>query len=810
MKVSLQWIRDYVDLPADLTAEQLASDLTLRTVEVEAIENPADRVEGIIVGQIDTVSEHPKADRLRVCTVDIGRDRHYQIVCGGSNLYDGELVAVAPPGSWVRWHGEGEPVELTSTKLRGVLSEGMICGSDEICLEALLPKHSEAEIVDLTALFPDAAPGAPIADVLGLDDLIIEIDNKSMTNRPDLWGHYGIARELAAIYGTALKPLPAFTCPEHVDDYAVRIEAPERCLRYDAVIFEPVQLKPAPFWMQRRIWSVGMRPINALVDITNYVMLATGQPTHGFDRAHVERGISVREARAGEQLTLLDGHVLDLDPSDLLICDIAGKPIGLAGVMGGAADSILPETEGLVLEIANFTPKSIRLTAGRHMIRTEASARFEKSLDTQRCDDALGLAQALFAEIVPEAKIVATGRSHIRTTAPIEIPVSLRFLNVRSGHTLTWDDVKEVLIPLGFDVTFDGDDTLTVGVPSWRATGDVDIRDDILEEVCRMIGYDAFDFVPPTVQLASAVRQRDVEAERALREYLAFRAGLQEVFGYPWAADLFRHLVGEDDAQCIRLATPPAPDRACLRASILSGLLEAVAENSRYYEAFGLFELAQVHRAGETHPSTPEETLPIQRRHLGMAVAGPSADDLFRKMKGILAAAPRFAGVRPLTFDVVGERPVWADRNAWLAILGEDDTVIGHMGIASPKTIAESGTRNVCVAMAELDVECLTPLASRDNRFEHVPQFPLVEQDLSIVVDEDKTWGEIEAAIEGYVRRSEFVEAYRGDQVPAGKKSIMFRFWLGSDEGTLSAEAIERERMRLIKKLHYTQGAEMR
>lgn len=810
MKVSLNWIRQYADLPADLTAERLAYDLTMRTVEVEEVTATADLVEGIVVGRIETVQTHPKADLLRVCQVDIGRDRLYQIVCGGSNLYEGERVAVAPPGAFVRWHGQGEPVELKATKLRGELSEGMICSASEINLEDLFPADDERIILDLTPLFPEAVPGQALADLLGLDDLIIEIDNKSMTNRPDLWGHYGLARELAAIYGGELKALPAFEWPEDLAPYEVRISDPDRCRRYDAVVFDGVEIIPSPFWMQRFIWSVGMRPINLPVDVTNFVMLATGQPTHAFDRDHVEAGIHVRLASQGEILELLDGHELVLTSGDLLICDGTDKPIGLAGVMGGARDSILPETRGMVLEVANFEAIGIRKTANRHQLRTEASSRFEKAIDTQRCDLALGLTLALMKELQPQAAIIAAGHRRVFATESPVIPVSMDFLNVRSGRCLSADQVMDALRPLGFGLVFDGDDTLTVTVPAWRATGDVSLRDDILEEVCRMLGYDQFEFVPPAIQLTEPIRQLDFESERAIREYLAFQAGLQEVFTYPWVADRMLEALGEDQGQLLALATPPAPDRSRLRGSLLPGLLEAATLNARYYDAFGLFELAQVYTRTPVKPGHRGEWLPDQSRQLVIALAGEDPWEVFRRLKGILADLPRMGRVSGWSFGQAGDKPAWADRKAWLVLQDEEGRTLGRLGLLSPKATAAAGLKQIRLALAEVEIDRLQPLPSRDNRYHRLPHFPLVEQDLSIVLDEAVSWADVEAAVASHVRRSEFVEEYRGSQVPEGKKSIMFRFWLASDEGTLTAETIEELRGRLLKKLQFVLGAKLR
>ena len=402
MKVSLNWIRDYVQLPADADLKKLAYDLTMSTVEVEDATDLGASFHDMVVGVINTIEQHPNADKLRVCMTDIG-GRVESIVCGGSNLREGMKVAVALPGSVCRWHGEGEPVEIKKSKLRGVDSYGMICGAVEIGLADLFPTKEEAHILDLSDF--DAPAGTPLADALDLNDIILEIDNKSMTNRPDLWGHYGIAREIAALYDLPMKEFPHFDRNvANTAGFHVTVEDAERCPRMTGTQIENVCVKPAPYWMQVRIWKTGMRPINALVDITNYVMLATGQPSHAYDSDHIAGHIIVRRAKGGETLTLLNGKELPLSTDDLTIADDAGI-VGLAGVMGGAKDSILPTTSKVILEIANFQAAGIRRTALRYDNRTEASARYEKAIDPERCDQALDLSMQLLGQLYPEMKV---------------------------------------------------------------------------------------------------------------------------------------------------------------------------------------------------------------------------------------------------------------------------------------------------------------------------------------------------------------------------------------------------------------------
>lgn len=807
MKISLNWLRQYVELPDSLTMDKLAYDVTMRTVEVEGTHNPGDALRNVVVGKILSVAPHPEADRLRICQVDVGQPDPSTVVCGGSNVALGMLVVVAIPGSFVRWHGQGEVVEIKSAKLRGVKSDGMICAAGELDLGDLFPARDDHEIMDISQF--DCRPGDLAAEVLQLNDVILEIDNKSMTNRPDLWGHYGIARELAAIYGLPLQPLAHFAPPKDVPAYPVRIEDAARCPRYLAAVYEGLAVAPSPYWMQVALWKCGVRPINNLVDITNYVMLAVGQPSHAFDRQKVPAGIVIRPAQPDETLTLLDGQKLALGQDDLMICDNL-KPIALAGVMGGAQDSIAADTQGMVLEIANFEPVGIRRTASRYHIRTEAAIRFEKGLDTQRVQQAMVVAHELLRQLCPGVRLAAYNDQHPAPTQPEQIVIALDWLAKRLGRPLPAGQAAELLQPLGFGVR-EENGLLQVETPTWRSTGDVSMPDDVLEEIARMIGYENYDYLPPTVTLQQAVRQIGVQAERAVREYLARQAGMQEIFTYPWVDETYIRAAGIPLENCLALATPPSPQTAHLRASLIPGMLEAVVTNLRYYNQFSIFELTQVFAKGDGYANADGETLPSQQRHLAAALVGEDARLLLRKGRGILEALPRAAMVAPLHFVQI-EAPAWADQKAWLNIVSDenDKQVIGSLGVLSPKAARLCGIKRAQAALFELNMEKVQPLPSRANTFAHLPRFPLVEQDFSVLLDEKTTWQELEETVGKSVQKIEFIEEYRGKQVPEGKKSLMFRVWFGSDEGTLSAGQIDEKMNAIIKKISKRLGGEIR
>lgn len=804
MKLSLQWIKQYVALPEDLTTEQLSYDLTMRTVEVESAVNLADNLKGVVVGTILEILPHPQADKLRICMVDIGKQEPSTIVCGGSNIATGMKVVVAAPGAMVRWHGEGEPVEIKPTKLRGVLSEGMICAASELDLDALFPAKDEREIMDISSF--DCRNGDTISNVLGLGDIILEIDNKSLTNRPDLWGHYGIARELAAIYQAPLKELPKFTLPEGLDSYPVEIQAPDRCGRYCAMVYEGIENKPSPYPLQLALWKCGLRPINAPVDLTNYIMLSVGQPTHGFDLNLVEGGIVVRKAQPNEQLTLLDGSELKLTTEDLVIANHQ-EAMALAGIMGGEKDSIGDETKAMLLEIANFNPLYIRRTATRFQIHTDSAIRNEKGLDSQRVDEAMAVGHHMICELFPQAKLVAFGNQAPAQTKRNEITVSLSWLEKRLGQKVDYNQIISLLSPLGFQVKKKDDDHIVVLVPSWRSTGDVSLPDDILEEVARMIGYENFEFIAPKVALNKAIKQDDFDLERTLREYLAKSCGMQEIFSYPWVDEKYIQAAGFDIQSCLALSDPPSPETAHLRPSLIPAVLEGIETNHKFFDSFAFFEKAQVFLKGETHPSEVTEILPVMPNMLAGAIVGKSPETVFRQLKGILEKLDRETMIESCSFKQE-KKPTWADRNAWLNFM-QGDIMLGSLGILSPVACSQSGIKHVYAAAFEINVDLIKTLPSRSNSYETLPQFPLVEQDFSMLFDKDVPWALIEETIRKNVYRLEFIEEYHGDRVPEGKKSLTFRVWYRSDEGTLTSGQIAERSDSIIKKLTRRLGGQI-
>ncbi len=806
MKVSLNWVKKYVDLPENITTKQMATDLTLRTVEVEGYENTEEKFHDIIVGKVLEVNEHPNADKLKVCKVDIGEDEPKQIVCGGSNLYPNEMVVVCKPGAEVYWHGESELQKIKDSKVRGIDSYGMICGAEEVYLENIFPAKEADEIVDLVGI--DCYPGQSITEIIDMKDVVLEIDNKSLTNRPDLWGHYGIARELSAIYDVDLKPIEKVEIDSKLPKYDVEIEDSSKCQRYVAVEIDNVYEKRSPLWMQSALIKGGMRPINAIVDITNYVMMAVGQPLHAFDKTHVDGNkIIVRNAREGEELLLLDNNSIELTTDDLVISDV-NDAMALAGIRGGKKDSILPETTSVVLEVANFTAKTIRKTGKRFDEKTDASIRYEKNIDTQRVDEGLNLALALFKEIFPESKVVAYNDVYPVKTKNEKIDVTEEFLDTRLGKKIDRETITRVLSRLGYEVNYKNG-TYSVVVPTYRSTGDVSLKDDVMGDIARLLSFESFEAQPLTISFDHAVLQNNVLLETRIKEYLSSRCGFYEIFTYPWINEKYINAASINKEDSIKLATPPSPEEAYLRSSLVPGMLEAISKNLRYFDNFRMFEMAQVFIKGEYHESSEDETLPIHKKLLTGSIVGSNPKEIFYELKGVVENISGYTHMKELSFTTECEKPSWADINAYLAIK-LDDVVVGYMGLLSVKTMNDAKIKRTNVAIFELDSDMFVPLESRTNKFKHIPVLPSVEKDLSLIVDENITWAEILKYIRSKASSIKFIEEYRGNQIPEGKKSIMLRVTFDSGDTTLTSEEINTKLDAIIRTLNKMCGAVLR
>ncbi len=789
MRVVLSWLREFC--PTVLSAEELAELLTSKGAEVEAIERPWERLQGVIVARVLEVRDHPNSDRLCVARVHTGSGET-EVVVGVRNMAPGDLVPLAGPGATVPLL----PEPLGAREIRGVVSNGMLCAPDEL---GISPSHE-----GILILPPDLEPGADLKRVLGLDDAVLDIE--VTPNRPDFLSVIGIAREVAAATGTPLRiPEPSFPeDPERAEDVAtVRVEDPERCPRYLARVLRDVRHTASPIPVQARLTAAGMRPISAAVDATNYAMLEIGQPLHPFDLALLKGpGIVVRRAREGERMVTLDGVERVLTADDLLICDLE-RPVAVAGVMGGEVAEISETTTDVLLESASFERGGIQRTRRRLELSTEASMRFERGVDPEAvprgADRACELMVAWCGARVL-AGAVDVGR------APERRWVSMRAsrASMLIGYQVTPADAVEVFDRLGMTSRTEGE-VVRVEIPGYRV--DIEREVDLIEEVVRIQGYDRVGSTLPPVRQAGGVPETVAFLHR-MRELLV-RAGLREVQLVPFVSEADLALTGAGDA--IRITNPLQAEEGWLRTSLLPNLLKAVRRNlHRQVRSVALFEVGTVFRLRE---GRPEERPSAAFALTGVAdpgwTGGGRVYDVF-DAKGVLEAVAAGLGLR-LELGTAPGRPFHPGRSAEVLLEGERVGVLGELHPSAAAGLDLTGR----VAVGELDVPRLREATLRVRIVgAEVPRFPPVRRDLAFVVDADVPAAAVEAALREAA--GELLDAcllfdvFEGAPLPAGKRSLAFSIDLRAPDRTLGSEEADAVVARIAERLGRELGAELR
>jgi phenylalanyl-tRNA synthetase beta chain len=760
MRVPLSWLREYVPVP--VPTRELADRLVISTCEVDAVETrgvaDTDGNLGLFrVGRVLEAEKHPNADRLQLCRVDVGEGDPRQIVCGAWNFGAGATVAVALPGAVLP-----SGLRLERREVRGQLSDGMILAEDEVDLG---PDHT-----GIMVLANGLEPGTPLVDVLPLTDDVLVLETGH--NRPDLLAVYGIAREVAALYDVELAPPPG-TDParEHDDRVDVEIDDLDGCPRYVGRLFRDVSVGQSPVWLKARLLAAGMRPISNIVDVTNYVMLALGNPLHAFDFAKLSGGrIVVRRARRGERLRTLDGVDRELEATDLMIAD-AERSVALAGIMGGEETEIGDGTTAVLLEAANFEPYTIFRASERLRLRTEGSARWEKGVDPYLAEQAAKLATQL---IVALAGARWTGGTDVQAELPARPVVSFRPSKTAEvvGFDIAPDEQHRRLRGLGFEV--DGD---TVVVPTWRAR-DVTREIDLVEEVARF----RLDDVPATLPRRQAMFGRLTKLQRVRRKIQDTLVGFGYSDAYTWS------LVSEAaEGDAVRLQEPLSSEQAVLRTSLLDGLVASARRNvDAGNPHVALFELAHVYLPSGEH-------LPHEPWHVGGVAAGgfAAAKGAVEGLYAALAVEPSFEPVD----DVRGRGRGARTEEGWVLALRE------------PELPGEWGA-------FELDVDALVARMPDAVVYEDVITYPPVRQDIALVVDEDVAAGDLVTAAREAVgpelRAMRAFDVYRGDQVGAGRKSVAFAVAFQSPERTLTDEDAAALRSRLVGALERRFGAQLR
>ncbi len=789
MLISLNWIKKFTALP-EVPIKDLALKITMSTVEVEGIHEQATALEGIVVGRIKELVKHPQADRLWICQTDIGKEI-VQIVCGGSNLRQGMLVAVATVGSQVRWHGEGDLITLQEATIRGQKSFGMIVAATEIGLEQLFPAADDHEIIDLSSL--TARVGQPLSAALGLDDTIIEIDNKSMTHRPDLWGHYGLARELAAVFDVRFKPAryPDITVEAKEKSLKLSVETKD-CYRCSAILIDNFEVGPSPWWLRQRLEAVGLRSVNTVVDITNYVMLEVGHPMHAFDYDRIKGKISVRPVKKAEKVKTLNDLEYTLQPGTLVFAD-EEKKLDIAGIIGGQSSQIRPETKRILLTAANFKATTVRTASVALGLRTDASARYEKSLDPTLTMECLKLAVSLLKRLAPEARV--TGPLIDINQAPERkghITVSKDLFTRVIGTAITDKQIKDILHRLHFGVT-SAKKQWQVTVPSWRATKDISIAEDLVEEVARIYGYDAIPAQLPLVQLQQPERQTELLLERQLKDICALNGGYYEVYNYSFAWLQWTDHLGLDTKQSIEVANAISADQTTLRTSLLPGLLQKVEENLRWSKEFKLFEMGRVYKdePGE-YATDPEGSsyLPNQSKFLaGVSVSSTQdAESLYLQVKGFIEHILSQYGIE---YAYIGEENSFSSKRQ---IVKAYDQKFAFFGLLRDDLRQKYLPETKAVVWWELNFAKLVKHANQSRIFSAFPKFPPVIRDLAIVLDESISWSKIQAEITGstpLIQEVQLFDVYQSAKLGVGKRSLAFSLTFRSHDRTLDSREVD-------------------
>ncbi len=780
MLISMNWIAEFVDM-ADLdrqARQDLIHRFSLSTAEVENdIDIKGEHLDGVVVAEVKSVENHPNSKKLHLLKVDCGKPELVDVVCGAPNVRVGMKTCFAQVGA----HVAG--MEITPRPLAGVPSNGMCCSEKEI---GISDDHSG--IMDLDPSLPN---GTDVKALWPIDDIVFEVDNKSLTNRPDLWGHYGIAREFSVLLDRPLKPLPTADLAAYAQLPALdlKIEDP-LCLRYSCLAVEGITAHVSPAAMRIRLYYCGMRAINLLADLTNYLMLEMGQPMHAFDSRKVER---LRIRRFPESFTFrtLDGVERKIDPETLMICN-GDTPVAIAGIMGGLDSEIVEDTNSLTLESATFDAASIRKSSVRLGHRTDASARYEKSLDPEMTVPAIGRFLYLLQAIDPGVKVTSSLTDEYAFRYPqISLTFDRAFVNRYAGIPIGEEDIVRPLKGLGFRVEAQ-DGQFKVQVPSWRATKDVTIKADIIEEITRIYGYDNFDVHTTEAPLYPVRADRVKTLEDALKDYLVMRWCLHEVHSYIWQY--------VDELKDLGIATVPNlsivgasnPSNETLRRSMIPTQLCQVKANLSFADDFGIFEV------GRTVDGTDEQGLAREHKLLGITLYSRTkdAETLYMELRDMLAEMLDTLKRQPLACEALAATEDWQHpRNLNTLLCG--GKAIGFMGLVHPRVLAKLD-KKAQVVYAEIDVETLAGIEQGAFVYRVPSRYPGMEQDLTVRADRFAPIAEaVQAVNSPLVQKLEVVSTFTD---PLGK-SISVRLFFSHPDRTLTGEEVQQTTEQILQEL---------
>ena len=798
----LGWLTDYLKI--DVSAEELGEMLTMAGLELEALEDKGKALADVCVAQINGIEKHPNADRLSVCEITDGQDR-YVVVCGADNMKEGDKVAFAKAGTVLPATQKfPEGVKIKRSKIRGQDSEGMLCSADEMGLLG-----GEDGIMILS---PKAELGTSMSDEIGYDGVIFEVG--ITPNRPDCMSIFGIAREVSAILGENLLK-PSFSIKEEGESIServtVEVEDADACPRYCCRLIEGVRIEPSPAWLRERLEHCGIRSVNNIVDVTNFVLLEQGQPLHAFDCDRLDKGsISVRKAREGETIETLDGVERELLVEDLVICS-GDRPVALAGIMGGADSEIHDATSSVLLEAAYFSPVGIRKTSKRNGLKSESSSRFEKGIDINNVSFALDRAAELISRL--SGGTVARGLIDVYPdpVSPREISLSVDRVCDLVGISTDSHEIAGLLEGLEFEVLSLSADELLLRVPTFRV--DIEREVDIVEEVARLLGYDNIPSVLPEVPMVAKKPSVITVMEKRLRDIFV-SYGFLEAINYSFEAPELLRTFGFEES--IRIMNPISRELSEMRMSLLPSLVKNVRLNlSRQNQDVRLFESGKVF-----YPKNMDQ-LPNEVKKFAAIATGKRAPEIwdgerfdFFDIKSVLERSLEVLSVDTrIEFGSISPDHgfLWPGKSSAVLVDGNILGVVGelHPHLLEKLEISES------VYVLELDLSLLSVVyTSFERKFSPLPKFPSLRRDIALVVDDVVPVREILAVIKktdsGIIENAWVFDVYKGNSLEKGKKSVALSLILRNRERTLTDEDANRVQQDVLESLEKTIGAELR
>lgn len=801
MLVSYKWLKELVAI--DVPSAELAEKMSTTGIEVEGVEIPAEGLSKLVVGHVLSCEDVPET-HLHLCQVDTGDDEPRQIVCGAPNVRAGIKVIVAIPGARI-----ADNYKIKKGKIRGMESLGMICSLQELGLpDAIIPKEFSEGI----QILPDnAIPGDSIFSYLDLDDEIIEL---SITpNRADALSMRGVAHEVAAIYGKELKfpvKIPQESSKATSDLISVAIES-DKVLTYASRVVENVTVQASPQWLQNRLMNAGIRPINNVVDVTNYVLLYFGQPMHAFDFNKFESGdILARQARNGEKIVTLDGKERDLIDQDIVIA-VNDKPVALAGVMGGKATEIDSHSKTVVLEAAVFDGKAIRKTSGRLNLRSESSSRFEKGVNYDTVIEALDFAAAMLEELAGGQVLAGYLQAGQVPTEPVQVLTTLDYVNVRLGTNLAYSDIEDVFAKLGFGLAGDAQ-AFTVSVP--RRRWDISIQADLVEEIARIYGYDKL----PTTLPEAGGTAGELTASQLLRRRvraIAEGAGLTEIISYALTTPEKAQAFAIESSHLTELMWPMTIERSALRQNIVSGMLDTIAYNvARKQKNLAIYEIGKVFEQN----ADPKVDLPNERDTFAFALTGLVAEKDFQTQatavdfyyaKGILESLFSKLNLK-VTFVAEKDMASMHPGRTARILLGEE--TIGFLGQVHPQVANDYDIPETYVA--ELNLQAIEANMASTQIFTEISKQPAVSRDIALLVDDQLSHQDIVTIIEGlglkYLESIKLFDVYAGANIEPGKKSMAYSLTFQNPQESLRDEEVAKYMNKISEALLEKANAQVR